>query len=103
MSKEQAQVLIERFKAFGIKAGNFWGPKKTVAGVKIAAKDAEQALASLDNAVLSAVRAFVEANTDLEASEVGEALNGAQSATEALTALVTMAGDGSGLFNGVVE
>ena len=95
MSKEEAKTLIERFAAFGVKAGNFWGPKKQVAGVKIAAKDCEQALKSLDGAVVGAVKAFMLANTDLELADVDTALEGAESAEDALTALVRLVASGA--------
>jgi hypothetical protein len=95
MSKEEAKTLIEQFKAFGIKAGNHWGPNKTVAGVKIPVKDAEVVLNKLQNGVVAAVEAFMLANTDLEAADVQEALEGVESAEDALTALVRLVASGA--------
>jgi hypothetical protein len=101
MSKDEAKTLIERFAAFGIKVGNFWGKNKTVVGVKIAAKDCEQALKSLDNAVVGAVKAFMLVNTDLEVADVQEALQGVETAEDALSALVRLVA--SGALNEVVK
>ena len=101
MSKEEAKTLIEQFKAFGIKAGNHWGPNKTVAGVKIPVKDAEVVLNKLQNGVVAAVEAFMLANTDLSELDVRDELKDAETAEDALTALVRLAA--SGALNGVVK
>jgi len=101
MSKEQAQTLIAQFAQFGIKAGNHWGPNKTVAGVKIPVKEAQKAIDDMNNAVVSAVTQFVKDNTDLNDVEVSEALEGVETGEEAIVAFARLVTTGA--LNGVTK